>query len=411
MVSQSSKPQPSERIPSAQDILRVWHGDRCVRASSAQQYLQWISRFRRYCRSLGLDEGAELTRDGVERFQTWYARSRRINAANLNLARSSLRSLRRVHEVMGMPVPLWQPIERQRPSATAILRDYAAHLGQHRGNPDVTIHKKLYHVGKLFQHLSRSGKSWRHLSLPDIDAFLIECASHFARSTTADIASTVRSFARFLLASGRIRADLAAGVISPVQPKFERPRRALPWEDVKRLLRAVDTSTARGLRDHALLLMMSTYGLGAGEVIGLQLPDIDWGAGTLQMSRPKTGVNFVLPLLPPVAKVLARYLRHGRPSHTPTRHVFIQMKVPFGAFTASSAVRHILIKHAKIAGIQAPYLGSHVLRHSNAARQLDVGTKARVLSDLLGHRDPDSVSAYVRIATQSLREVSLPVPR
>jgi integrase len=91
---------------------------------------------------------------------------------------------------------------------------------------------------------------------------------------------------------------LADGVISPVQPKFERPRRALPWEDVQRLLRAVDTSTARGLRDHALLLMMSTYDLGAGEVIGLQLQDIDRNASTLQMSRPKTGVNFVLPLLP-----------------------------------------------------------------------------------------------------------------
>jgi len=102
-----------------------------------------------------------------------------------------------------------------------------------------------------------------------------------------------------------------------VQPKFERPRRALPWEDVQRLLRAVETSTACGLRDHALLLMMSTYGLGAGEVIGLQLQDIDWSAGTLQMSRPKTGVNFVLPLLPSVAKVLARYLRNGRPPHTP----------------------------------------------------------------------------------------------
>jgi integrase/recombinase XerD len=268
---------------------------------------------------------------------------------------------------------------------------------EHRGNPEVTIAKKLDHVGKLIEHLGRSGKSWRQLSLPDIDAFLIACARRYARSTTADIASTVRSFVRFLLASGRIRADLADAVISPVQPRFERPRRALPWEDVQRLLRAVDTSTARGLRDHALLLMMSTYGLGAAEVIGLQLQDIDWNAGTLQMLRPKTGVTFALPLLSPVAKVLARYLRHGRPPHTPTRHVFVQMKVPFGALTASSAVRHVLIKHAKVAGIQAPYL--------------EVGTKARVLSDLLGHRDPESVSAYVRIATQSLREVSLPVPR
>jgi integrase len=157
--------------------------------------------------------------------------------------------------------------------------------------------------------------------------------------------------------------------------------------------------------------MMSTYGLGAGEIIGLQLQHIDWNAGTLQMSRPKTGVNFILPLLPPVAKVLARYLRYGRPPHTPTRHVFVQMKVPFGALTTASAVRHVVRKYAFAAGIEASYLGSHVLRHSNAARQLDVGTKARVLSDLLGHRNSESVSAYVRIATQTLREVSLPVPR
>lgn len=401
----------SERTPSAQDILRVWRGDRCVSASSAQQYLYWIGRFRHYCRALGLDEAAELTLVGVKRFQAWYTPSRKINAAHLGLASSSIRSLRRVHEVMGKPVPPWQPVERRPPPASAVLRDYATHLGQQRGNPEATIRKKLDHVDKLRKYLSRCGKSWRQMSLPDIDAFLIECAARYARSTTADIASTVRSFARFLLASGRIRADLADAVISPVQPRFERPRRALPWEDVQRLLHAVDKSTPRGLRDHALLLMMSTYGLGAGEVIGLQLQDIDWITGTLQMSRPKTKVNFVLPLLSPVAKVLARYLRHGRPPHTPTRHVFVQMKVPFGAFTASSAVRHILIKYAKVAGIQAPYLGSHVLRHSNAARQLDVGTKARVLSDLLGHRDPESVSAYVRIATQSLREVSLPVPR
>jgi site-specific recombinase XerD len=112
-----------------------------------------------------------------------------------------------------------------------------------------------------------------------------------------------------------------------------------------------------------------------------------------------------------VGKVLARYLRQGRPLHTPTRHVFVQVKVPFGALTCSSAVRHILVKHAKAASIQADYLGTHVLRYSNAARQVDIGTDARVLTELLGHRDSESLSTYVRIATESLREVSLPVPR
>jgi integrase len=73
---------------------------------------------------------------------------------------------------------------------------------------------------------------------------------------------------------------LATAVISPVRPREQRPHRALHWNDVQCLLRSVDTSTAHGLRDRALLLLMSTYGLGAGEVIRLQLQDIDWnGAG------------------------------------------------------------------------------------------------------------------------------------
>jgi integrase len=263
---------------------------------------------------------------------------------------------------------------------------------------------------KLLDHLSRQGKTWRTMVLSDTDEFLIECSRRYARATTADIAGSVRSFARFLLATGRISFDLAESVISPVQPKYERPRRALPWEDIQRLLRAVDISTARGLRDHALLLMMSTYGLGAGEVIGLQLQDIDWNVNTLKVVRPKTGVAYTLPLLPAVAKVLARYLRHGRPPLTPTRHLFVRMKMPFGPLSESSPVRYILNKHARVARLDATNLGTHVLRHSYAARQIEVGTRPRVLSDLLGHRDSESVSAYVRIATESLREISLPVP-
>lgn len=410
MGTSFNKQQPSRR-PSVRDIERAWRGDRCVNANSASQYMLWINRFRHYCCELGLEEVNELTRDGVFRFQTWYARAHDREISKLGLASSSMRSLRRVYGVMGMWVPAWCPPKSPSPPLDPVLRDYADHLRCQRGNPEITIVKKVDHVGKLLGELRRGGKTWRRLSLPDIDAFLIACARRYARATTADIASSVRSFARFLLASGRIHVDLADAVISPVQPRFAQPRRAWPWEDVKRLLRAVDTTSASGLRDHALLLMMATYGLGAGEVIRLQLQDIDWTAGTLQVVRPKTGVHFMLPLLPPIAKALARYLRSGRPPRTPTRHLFVQMRVPFEALAGSSTVRYILVKHAKVAGIQAEYMGTHVLRHSNAARQLDVGTKARVLSDLLGHRDSESVSAYLRIATQSLREVSLPVPR
>ena len=410
MQRKSADPVPETGVPTIADMRRVWRADGCVRVSTAAVYVQWIRRFRAYCAQRRIPEQSQLTLNGARRFIASYARRHHLDRRNLGHARSALYALSRVYQVTGWNLPAWQAPKRPRMPATALLRAYAGHLAQHRGSPAATVRKKLDYVGKLLDYLARHGRTWQTMTLSDIDEFLIKCSSCYARSTTADIAGNVRSFARFLLATGRISVNLAESVISPVQPKFERPRRALPWEDVQRLLRAVDTSSARGLRDHAMLLMMSIYGFGAGEVIRLQLQDIDWNASTLRVVRPKTGVAFLVPLLPAVAKVLARYLRHGRPPQTPTRHLFVRMKMPFGPLSGASAIRYVLIKHARVAGVKAPYLGSHVLRHSNAARQIDVGTRPQVLSDLLGQRNPESVSAYVRIATASLREVSLPVP-
>ena len=64
-------------------------------------------------------------------------------------------------------------------------------------------------------------------------------------------------------------------------------------------------------------------------MIRLRFDDVDWNAATLRVVRPKTGVAFTLPFLPAVAKVLAFYLRDGRPPNTPTRHLFVRMKMPF----------------------------------------------------------------------------------
>jgi len=158
------------------------------------------------------------------------------------------------------------------------------------------------------------------------------------------------------------------------------------------------------------LLLMSLYGLGAGEAIRLQLDDIDWRAATLRVTRPKTGVQIQLPLLPAVARVLVTYLRQGRPQHVKSRYVFLTLKAPHRRLGGSGAVRHILIKHARAGGVSAPYLGSHVLRHTHACRQLEQGTPPKIIGDILGHRRPDSTSAYLRVATERLREVALPVP-
>jgi integrase len=172
----------------------------------------------------------------------------------------------------------------------------------------------------------------------------------------------------------------------------------------------IDQSTPTGRRDYALLLMMSVYGLGAGEIIGLTLDDINWRAGTLRIVRPKNGVEFTLPLLPAVGRALAGYLRGGRPQHVGTRHLFVTMRTPYKRLACSVTIRHILHTAAAHAGVSAPFMGTHVLRHTHACRQLELGSSPKIIGDILGHRDPESTSAYLRVATARLRELALPVP-
>jgi integrase len=96
--------------------------------------------------------------------------------------------------------------------------------------------------------------------------------------------------------------DLANGVIAPRYRVDERPPRCLPWSDVQKILRAVSRTEAPGKRDYAIVLLLATYGLGAAEVLGIRLGDVDWQAAVLRVRRPKTNVSIELPLLPAVAQ-------------------------------------------------------------------------------------------------------------
>jgi len=220
---------------------------------------------------------------------------------------------------------------------------------------------------------------------------------------------SVRQFLRFLYVSGRLRFNLADAIEAPQRRRSELPR-TLPWPEIRKILDRVDRKTPLGRRDYAVLLLMSMYGLGAAEVIALTLDQLDWVGHTFTIVRPKTGAVVRLPLLPAAAQAVAAYLRHGRPGNARTRAVFIRRGFPHVAFT-SSVIRYMVSKYARQAGVRFSILGAHVFRHSFASRQVDQQAPVRVLSDILGHRDPDSTSTYTRVAVERLRGVTLPVPR
>jgi site-specific recombinase XerD len=248
------------------------------------------------------------------------------------------------------------------------------------------------------------------MTVADIDAFIYSLSNGVSKRTLGDRCSSLRSFLRFLRVTGRLSRDLAERVIAPRITPFERPPRALPWSDVRRILRSIPQSTNPGKRDFAMLLLMATYGLGAAEVLCLSLDDVDWKSGILRVRRPKTGTSIELPLLPAVATALMAYLKTERPPAPQVRRIFLRTRMSYRPLT-SGAVRHRIRHYARTIGISARVIGAHAFRHSHATRQIDAGANLKVISDILGHRRVSSTSVYVRVAMKRLKQVALPVPR
>ena len=168
--------------------------------------------------------------------------------------------------------------------------------------------------------------------------------------------------------------------------------------------------TPTGLRDHAILTLLSAYGLRAGEVVRLRLDDIDWRADRLRIRQSKTGVESFLPLVPTVGEALLKYLRHGRPQ-TDVREVFLRVRAPHGAFPWGGSLHAIIHRRIQQAGIQVKGRhGAHAFRFARAGSLLNAAVPLKSIGDLLGHRSAESTHIYLRLDTDDLRAISVDLP-
>jgi len=177
---------------------------------------------------------------------------------------------------------------------------------------------------------------------------------------------------------------------------------------VRKVLTHIDRSKAVGRRDYAILLMLARLGLRAGEIVFLELEDIDWQAGCLSI-RGKGGHRSQLPLPQDVGDAIVAYLRHGRP-RTDSRRVFLRAKAPVRGFLGPSAVSTV-VRHALLrAGVEAPTAGAHQFRHGLASEMLRHGASLEEIGELLGHRSPETTKIYAKVDLEALRPLALPWP-
>jgi site-specific recombinase XerD len=246
------------------------------------------------------------------------------------------------------------------------------------------------------------------LSVSTIDGYLTFRAVSLCRRSRKTLATSVRSFLRYLHMTGRITGDLAAFVVAPKVYALETIPSALRAEDVQAVVRTARRDhSAMGRRDYAILELLSTYGLRTGEIVNLRLEDVDWRRETLCIRHTKTGTQSYLPLLRSVGEAILAYLQTGRPK-TSAREVFIRGCAPYQRLRSV----YPLVQHRlREAGVHpVGKRGPHAFRHAKAVSLLRAGMSTKQIGDILGHRSTISTTAYLKLATEDLRAVALEIP-
>ena len=177
---------------------------------------------------------------------------------------------------------------------------------------------------------------------------------------------------------------------------------------MQRVLKSCDRQKPVGRRNYAILLLLARLGLRAGEVVALDLDDIDWNEGLIAI-RGKGGKSILLPLPVDVGEAIAHYLRRDRPRCS-VRKLFIRDRAPHIGFQNSMAISTLAMRGLKQAGIKSSHTGAHVFRHSLATSLLSKGCSLDEIGELLRHQSPNTTTIYAKVDVTALRKLALPWP-
>ena len=247
-----------------------------------------------------------------------------------------------------------------------------------------------------------------NLQAADVVGFVRDRAPGMSGKRAKVMTTALRSFLRYVRFRDGGVPDLAAAVPAVANWSLTSVPRAIPADQVQRLLASIDRTTAMGLRDYAILLLLARLGLRANEVAFLELDDIDWQTATLHVRTKGNGRND-FPLSHEVGEAIADYLRHGRPS-SDSRRVFLRVRAPICGFRSADGVGAVIQHMIERAGIDTPTHGTHQFRHGLSVEMMRHGASLAEIGDVLGHRNPDTTRIYAKVDLDALRRLALPWP-
>ncbi len=305
----------------------------------------------------------------------------------------------RAHGVVPPPSRAPTPVD-------VLLGGYRDYLAVERGLRATTI--TIYTgTARLFLSLACDADPSRveSLTAADVARFVARVAEGRRASSVNAIVCGVRALLRWFYAAGLIATPLAQATPWLARGRVSTLPRLVPLGAAEVLLASFDRSTLVGARDFAIVTVVARLGLRVGELVALQVDDIDWRRGELEV-RSKGGWRDPLPLPVDVGDALVAYLS-ARGREERWRQLFLRVIPPDGPMRIS-AVNAVMRRACARVGL--PDLGTHRLRHSVAGDLLRRGAALPEIGQLLRHHHLATTAIYARVDSTALAVVAQPWP-
>ncbi|UQZ89784.1 hypothetical protein C4J81_11420 [Deltaproteobacteria bacterium Smac51] len=249
--------------------------------------------------------------------------------------------------------------------------------------------------------LENRNLSFTEVTKADVRAFLFELKGGRGNVSISRTLSSLRSFYRWMIREGDLDFNPAASVASPKLPKrqslfmTERETVSLLDEEEGR-----DDVAAR--RDQAIFELIYSSGLRVGELVGLDLGDLDLKGLKLMVRLGKGGKDRLAPFGEPAAEALKGWLevrRHWFDPAVSGEALFLGRR---GGRLGDREVRRVMDRRLNASGLDERY-SPHSLRHSFATHLLSAGADLKAIQEMLGHSSLATTQRYTHLDLDGLR--------
>lgn len=194
----------------------------------------------------------------------------------------------------------------------------------------------------------------------------------------------IKAFWSWLLDEGYVESNTMAKFPLPKVP-WELPK-ILTVEQLKKLIAELDRTTAKGMRQYCIVLLLLDTGVRISEMVNMKLADLDLNHGSIRVTGKGQKERFV-PISRETRKQLRRYLGSYYTGLCPAGSSYL-FPDSSGEPITVNGVQQFFRRLARKAGLTGVRCSPHVFRHTFATMSVAGGADILILQEIMGHKDP-----------------------